>query len=397
MNYLWIGVGNSPENKQHILKNGGKILSSAVSNDALVAGLDAIGVECDSINCPDIATYPGYPEKVIKGGFWSRTGKSCDCFVGYSNLKYINNITKRSAMVKAAKKWAIEHQGEEVTVFVYQMATRFMQAAAEVKKIIPTAKVVLIVPDLPQFMDMHMSRVKKILKDIDWRNIKKLMKSVDKYVLYSKHMATFLGLSEGQYIVMEGSFDPSLVIEEEPQKSEKMAIMYSGVLDLRYGIRELLDAMNLLDDRYELWFTGNGNAVPLIKERAENDSRIKNFGYLPSRYDLLKKQKEATMLISPRSTEEEASKYCFPSKIFEYMVSGNPVISTRIGGIPDEYFEYLVPIEKISAEDIAKAAKIVGSMSEEERIRLGVAGKQFILENKSNTAQVKKVLEFIGG
>ncbi len=397
MKYLWIGVGNSPENKKNILKNGGKILSAAVSNDALIAGLDAVGVDCDSINCPDIGTYPTYPDKVIKGGTWSRTGKSEDCFVGYSNLKYINIITKKSAMVKAARKWALEHKGEEVTVFVYQMATRFMRAALEVKKIIPKTKIVLIVPDLPQFMDMHMSRVKKILKDVDWRNICKLMKSVDKYVIYSRHMADFLGLAEGQYIVMEGSFDPSLVIEEEPQKSEKMAIMYSGVLDLRYGIRELLDAMNLLDDKYELWFTGNGNAVPLIKERAENDSRIKNFGYLPSRYDLLKKQKEATMLISPRSTEEEASKYCFPSKIFEYMVSGNPVISTRIGGIPDEYFEYLVPIEKISAEEIAKAAEAVGNMSEAERIQLGNGGKRFILDNKSNTAQIKRVLEFLGG
>ncbi len=395
MKYLWIGVGNSPENKQHIIQNGGKILSAAVSNDALIAGLDAIGVECDSINCPDIGTYPTYPEKVIKGGVWSRTEKSEDCFVGYSNIKYINVIAKKFAMVKAARKWALRHKGEEVTVFVYQMATRFMQAATEVKKIISNAKIVLIVPDLPQFMDMHMSRIKKVLKDIDWRNIKKLMKSVDKYVLYSKHMATFLRLSDEQYIVMEGSFDPSLVIDEEPQKSEKLSIMYSGVLDLRYGIRELLDAMNLLDDRYELWFTGNGNAVTLIEELAKTDSRIKNFGYLPSRYDLLKKQKEATMLISPRSTEEEASKYCFPSKIFEYMVSGNPVISTRIGGIPDEYFEYLVPIEKISAEEIAKAANFVGNMSEQDRIRLGNSGRQFILLEKTNIKQGEKIMSFV--
>ena len=52
MEYLWIGVGNSPENRQRILKQGGKLLSSSISNDALVAGLDANGVICDSINCP---------------------------------------------------------------------------------------------------------------------------------------------------------------------------------------------------------------------------------------------------------------------------------------------------------------------------------------------------------
>lgn len=397
MEYLWIGVGNSPENRQRILKQGGKLLSSSISNDALVAGLDANGVICDSINCPPVPTYPRYPEKRIVGGTWSRTGMSEDHYIGYWNIQYINKISQRHSFISEAKKWAQKHINEKVIVFVYQMHAPSMAAAVAVKQTIPDAKIVLIVPDLPQYMDLHMSRVKKILKDIDWHSIQRMMKRVDRYVLYSKHMATFLRLSEEQYIVMEGSFDPSLVVEDEPKKdSEKISIMYSGVLDLRYGIHELLDAMNLLDERYELWFTGDGNAVPLIEERAKNDKRIKNFGYLPSRQDLIKKQKEATMLISPRSTEEEASKYCFPSKIFEYMVSGNPVISTRIGGIPDEYFDYLIPIEKINAEDIATAIKQVGMMPKNDRKRLGNDGKQFILENKSNTAQVNRILKFMG-
>jgi glycosyltransferase involved in cell wall biosynthesis len=398
MKYLWIGVGNSPENKNFILQNGGKILSDSVSNDSLITGLDAVGVECDSINCPNIPPYPEYPIKRIDNGNWSRTGRSNDCFIGYSNLKYINILSKKNAMKKAAQKWAKDNKNEEVTVFVYQMASRFMAAAAEVKKIIPSAKICLIVPDLPQYMDMNMSRLKKFLKRIDWQNIKKYQRSVDKYVLYSKHMAEFLKLSDGQYIVMEGSYDPSIITLDEPKKeNDKKSVMYSGVLDLRYGVRELLNAVSLLDDSYELWLTGDGNAVPIIEEIAKNDDKIKYFGYLPSRMELLKKQKEATMLISPRSTDEEASKYCFPSKIFEYMVSGNPVISTKIGGIPDEYFKYLVPIEKINAEEIASAIKYIGDMPKSERAGLGNSGKKFILDNKNNVAQVKHILDFLGG
>jgi glycosyltransferase involved in cell wall biosynthesis len=161
--------------------------------------------------------------------------------------------------------------------------------------------------------------------------------------------------------------------------------MYSGVLDLRYGIKELLDAMNMLDDKYELWLTGNGNAVPLIEERAKTDERIKYFGYFPSRLDLLKKQREATMLISTRDPSEPASRYCFPSKIFEYMVSGNPVLSTVIDGIPDEYFNYIIPLESISPEMLSEKIKGVASMDKKNRDEFGDKARRFVLESKKRS------------
>ena len=158
----------------------------------------------------------------------------------------------------------------------------------------------------------------------------------------------------------------------------------------------LLDAMEMLDDNYELWLTGNGNAVPLINERAKTDGRIKYFGYFPSRLDLLKKQREATMLISTRDPSEPASRYCFPSKIFEYMVSGNPVLSTVIDGIPEEYFDYIIPLESISPEMLSEKIKGVASMDKKDRNEYGEKARCFVLENKSNVAQMKKALEFIG-
>ena len=125
------------------------------------------------------------------------------------------------------------------------------------------------------------------------------------------------------------------------------------------------------------------------------DPRIKPFGFLPSRRDLLLKQKEAAMLISTRRSDEAASDYCFPSKIFEYMVSGNPVLSARIGGIPEEYFSYLVAMKSTSAEDIREAILAVANMSEDERRARGEGGRRFVLEEKNNRAQAKKILDFI--
>ena len=101
------------------------------------------------------------------------------------------------------------------------------------------------------------------------------------------------------------------------------------------------------------------------------------------------------MLISPRRPDKEASTYCFPSKLFEYMVSGNPVLSCRLGGIPDEYFDYLVEMKSTSPEDIKDAILRVAQMPGEQRKCLGQRGKDFVLENKNNVRQAERVLSFI--
>jgi glycosyltransferase involved in cell wall biosynthesis len=78
------------------------------------------------------------------------------------------------------------------------------------------------------------------------------------------------------------------------------------------------------------------------------------------------------------------------------MISGNPVISTVIAGIPDEYFEYLIPIESIDPDTLADKIAEIASMDRAERDALGERSRSYVLENKNNVAQMKKVLEFIG-
>ena len=101
------------------------------------------------------------------------------------------------------------------------------------------------------------------------------------------------------------------------------------------------------------------------------------------------------MLISTRNPSEEASAYCFPSKIFEYMVSGNPVLSTEIKGIPDEYFGHMIALPDIKPETLAKKIIETAEMPKAEREAFGKAASEFIIENKNNVAQIKRVLEFL--
>lgn len=389
-----------PVTKQRVLENNGKILSSYISQTNLVEGMDALGVDMDTLNGMNVKESV---LKVIEPEQWSRNGVSQDICVGYRNVKYLNRLLKQKALCAAARKWAAAHREESsVVVFVYGMHTPFIAAACAVKQMIPHTRICLIVPDLPQYMDLEMSGLKKLLKHVDWMRIRSYMKKIDKYVLYAEPMADFLGLKDGQWTVMEGSYDSEQMakqIESPPPRTHvhcrKTVLMYSGVLDMRYGIPELLDAMALLDDSYELWLTGDGNAVGLIQERAAADERIVFYGYLPSRQDLLDKQAEATMLISPRRDTEAGSKYCFPSKLFEYMVSGRPVISCYLEGIPKEYHTYLYQLPHVSDVDIANAVTKVARLTERERDDAGRAAKEFVLQTKNKYAQAKKLAHFM--
>ncbi len=393
MKILWIGINMGPEMLEVMKEKKVKLLSAYVSHNNIMDGLDALNVDMDSIN-----SYHVSPAKLkrVDAEVWSRNGKSFDISVGFKNIKYINRMLYRKELCKEARKWAKLHKNEDVRVIIYEMHSPFMAAALEVKKIIPNAKVCLIVPDLPQYMDMAMNPIKKVLKKLDWLDIKKMLLRIDKFVLYAKPMADFLKLKKHSWIVMEGSYNTEEVAKEEAiKRSEKTSVMYSGILDMRYGIPELLDAFDLLGDNYELWLTGNGNAVELIKEKAQKDKRIKFYGYLPSRQDLLDKQASATMLISPRRDTEEGSKYCFPSKIFEYMVSGNPVISCFLAGIPDEYHKHLIELKTVTKEEIAHTIRKVSCMTAEEQTEFGNSAREFVLENKNKFSQAKKIYDFI--
>lgn len=394
MKLLWIGLGLSEEEKKEILASGGKLLSGYISQTSLTEGFDALGVDMDSINS---CQREGQQGKLIPRVEWSRTGKSRDVSVSYRNIRYLSILDRTRALKKEARAWAEMHREEsDVKVLVYSMHSPFMKAALEVRKVIPQAKVYVIVPDLPQYMDMQMSRLKAFLKKLDWQQIKAMLPQIDGFILYSKHMADFLGLEADRWMVMEGSFDPALLEDfgEKPHK-DTFAVMYSGALERRYGITALLDAMKLLPEDVELWFTGGGNAAADIEKAASADSRVKLYGFLPSRKDLLRKQFEADCLISTRSPEEPGSTYCFPSKLFEYMISGSPVISTKIPGIPEEYFRYLVGLESISPEEIARCILKVRDMPPEDRLRLGREGRDFVLREKNNIRQCGRILEFI--
>ncbi len=394
---LWIGCLENEDEFKAKSKKGYNLASAQVSQSNIISGIEEVsGLQFDSINGSVLHPYPIYPEKIIKEVIWSHKENTFNISVGYRNIKLFNRITCRNAMINAVRTWTKErYQNESLIVFVYSMRSPVMAAACEIKKLIPNAKIFLIVTDLPQYMDLGQSKLKAFLKKIDWLQIKKMQNEFDGFILYAQKMAEFLGIPNDKWLLMEGSYDASeaFPLKESLQKKSK-AIMYSGAIDLKYGLDLLINSFNSLEiPDVELWITGGGKDSHYVKEQAKLNHRIKYFGFLPSREDVLIKQQQASMLINMRLPTEPASTYSFPSKLFEYMASSTPVLSFKLEGIPCEYYNYLSIIE--NHDELQKSIINTLNMSETERNRLGSSARDFILNNKNNISQSQNIMNFI--
>lgn len=84
----------------------------------------------------------------------------------------------------------------------------------------------------------------------------------------------------------------------------------------------------------------------------------------------------ATLLVNSRFTIEEFTKYSFPSKNMEYMASGTPLLTTKLPGMPQEYYPYVFLFDEETIDGYADAISNALTHSESELFKLGVSAKK---------------------
>ena len=108
-------------------------------------------------------------------------------------------------------------------------------------------------------------------------------------------------------------------------------------------------------------------------------------------------QMQATLLVNPRPTKQQFTKYSFPSKNIEYMASGTPMLTTILPGMPKEYYDYVFLIKDESVNGLCEAISDVLALPTKEIELKGKIAKEFIMKNKNEKVQAKKILEFLEG
>lgn len=77
------------------------------------------------------------------------------------------------------------------------------------------------------------------------------------------------------------------------------------------------------------------------------------------------------------------------------MLSGNPVLSFRLAGIPDEYYTHLKVIREASIDAVYEALDSVFKASDEENRTIGERARCFVLGTKNYYNQTAKIFQFV--
>ena len=199
------------------------------------------------------------------------------------------------------------------------------------------------------------------------------------------------------FLVMEGLVDSEIIYKENiaTTKKAKRILLYAGGIYEKYGVKNLIEAfMGLKAEDTELHIYGSGDLEKEMPNYCTLDKRVLYFGEV-SNSIVVKRLEDATILINPRPTTEEFTKFSFPSKNMEYMVSGTPLLTTVLPGMPKEYHEYVYLLEDESLEGFRNTIQKILSKSSTELNAFGKKSKDFVLNNKSNVIQAKRIINFL--
>lgn len=401
MNVLFIGNSFPPKILSLFFRDtkGKNNLSCHNFEQSFINGLsqqDNINVKV--ILVPWVGTFPmSYRKLFVQRESFNKDGISIES-IGYCNALVLNGITRRQQLYRQLLKTIDKFPEGDIHIIVNTFKfpmLKAIQMVAEKTKRHLTQTVIMM--DMPGFeiIKKQYGPLKKRWMQYNLRKTMTLLFQSDSIVALTKHFINFFD-KPMKFMVMEGLVDVGEMDKESHiTLSTKKVVLYTGSIMRIYGIMNLIDAFEMANiPDSELWICGSGDMANEIEKRSLLNPNIKYLGLLNSK-ETWRKQREATVLVNPRNSEGEFTKYSFPSKTLEYLLAGRPVIANKLAGIPNEYVDYCIFPKDESVEELAKSIKYVLSLTEEKRTEIGKRGKQFVIENKNSKRQVGRVIELI--
>lgn len=353
-NLVWVGVGLSEMQQSFLEDNNGRIMPSALSSqNHLYHALSQHFSSAISMNAHRVPEYPKFKKVIIKGDLWN-DGRSRNYSISYLNLPLLGRISKIISFILLYEtKLSKNLRKDENTFVFYSMNSVFLIFALYLKLKFRNSKFVLVIPDHPMHMRDMDSRWILYLKNIDFKLIKIILPIFDKYICYTEKMGTSLDLCPEKVETYNGSISRNLISKiSSRQKYEvgsKVIFLYSGSISKLYLLHHLVLAFQLCQSSHELWITGGGTDEHYIAKLADEASNIKYFGFV-SFEELLELQAHASVFVNLRNPDDLHSSYSFPSKLFEFLSAGKPIISARMESIPAVYSPYIHYLDDVSVK-----------------------------------------------
>ena len=223
------------------------------------------------------------------------------------------------------------------------------------------------------------------------------VKKFDKYILLTYQMNEKVNPRGKPHIVMEALCDNQMaeIKLDGIKKAQPRTLLYAGGIHERYGLKMLAEAFIRANiPNAKLVYYGSG---PYVEDFINLCAQYENLEYrgVAPNSEIVAEELSATLLINPRFSTEEFTKYSFPSKNMEYMASGTPLLTTKLPGMPDEYYPYIYMFENESIEGYAETIRRIMELPESDLAQLGKNARDFVLTKKNQVYQGRRILEFL--
>ncbi|MDY3929289.1 MAG: glycosyltransferase [Clostridia bacterium] len=365
---------------------------------ALIKGFsENTDIDITVASAESIAMFPGGNRIYLKKRIDLLTENCSANIISAINLPLIKQINHADGAVRLFKKWEKENRNiKEKCVLVYglypQVVNKLQKACRK-----HNCKIFALITDIPSTMFTY-TKSNNILKALFADSYRKkavlIQDKFDGYIYLTEKMEEKVAPGK-PYIVVETIADTNVFDKtERVEKSYPPAIMYAGALYKKYGVDMIVEAFENVKNNCELWLFGSGDYEDEISQKAKQNPKIKFFGRV-SREDVLIKEKEATLLLNIRDPEELYTRYSFPSKMIEYMLSGTPVLTTKLSGIPNEYYSYCYLVNERNIINIAEQIDNILSDGKNNITSVGNKAREFVIREKNCNVQANKIAGFL--
>lgn len=325
--------------------------------------------------------------------------RKIDCFIKKNEAKsillsYINIIGLKKisiffAIIINLLKYS---KNEDDKIIIYNLYTPILIAILLMKKKMKI-QLIGVVADLVYTQDLNYTGIKKIIYLAEVKLQKYGLKKMDKVIAVNKLILEDFEIKNG--MVLEGGIISNENVEGNNKIFEnKKKIIFTGTLDNLNGIEFLLETFKKIGNDIELEIYGRGPLETKVIDISKSVKNIKYKGFI-SQDEIMKVLKSADLLILPRVKTIKTLRYTFPSKLFEYMMSGIPVIMTKIPGLDEKYIKNTYVCDTIDSNEFAKFIIEKSNLSSEELLKKGILAKNFIMQEKKWDFQLQEVWNFI--
>ncbi len=361
----------------------------------LLSALNNISdLKISSLTIYPLASYPQCHRIIIRSKWIKLFNKVISRRVGYFNVPVFKQITTAYSIYQSARK-IIKTQDID-TLLTFNLFPQIGLPGVLLKRT-HGIELVTLLADLP-IDDANKRNIMSafLRKYFDKFTTLALLK-VDKSIVLNKNAAGIYS-PQAKYMVMEGGIDGKIdAASFKYQEPNIKNIVYTGALTQYSGILNLIEALQLVPCKDAvLDIYGSGDIKDIVSEKADKYPNIRFHGSI-SNQEAKRVQRNAFLLVNPRDPNNPISRVTFPSKIFEYMLSGTPVLCTKLDGIPQSYYLHMYECLDNSPETLARNISIILATPPQKLAEKSKGAYEYIIENKSWNKQGERVYKFLFG